>query len=48
MNNQTQSQETNQEDAYDKLVEEVAERVWQLWREEVRHEHERRGQQRRK
>lgn len=29
---------------YDDLVRQVAERVWKLWQEDMRHERERRGQ----
>ena len=30
---------------YRKMVEKVAEKVWALWREELRREHERRGKE---
>jgi hypothetical protein len=30
-----------QEQAYERLVKEVADRVWELWQQELRHERER-------
>lgn len=40
-----QNLDTNRIDdaTWQKLVERVAKRVWELWREELRHDRERRG-----
>jgi hypothetical protein len=38
-NNQTTSQPT-----YEELVKQVAQRVWELWQQDLRREQERRGQ----
>lgn len=45
MANQQQVPKSLTEREYQKLVKEVAERVWQLWRKELRYEQERRAQQ---
>lgn len=42
--NTTGQDSREQERAYEKLVKEVADRVWELWQQELRHERERRAQ----
>jgi hypothetical protein len=44
---QNNNQETNNNSQKDDLVRQVAERVWQLWQQELRLERERRGETRR-
>ncbi len=44
---QNNNQESNNNTQQDDLVRQVAERVWQLWQQELRLERERRGETRR-
>ena len=44
---QSNSQSANNNTQQDDLVRQVAERVWQLWQQELRLERERRGETRR-
>ncbi len=40
-------QDLSKDEDYQKLVQRLSERVWQLWMVELRHDQERRGQRRR-
>lgn len=41
-NNQQDNQATKSKD-YQELIRQVAQKVWEMWREDLRHERERRG-----